>query len=76
MRTKFFFVLLLAIACLLGLPAAWRWVRPDVPTPAAPTPIPAAGPLTVTSLSVRHFRAQGADRFDDLGAIGRGGGSE
>ncbi len=65
--------LAIAAAVLLGLPVAWRFLRPDPPRLAPPIESPQQRPLTITALAVRHFRAQGADRFDDLGPIGQGG---
>src|SRR5262249_14704788 len=55
-------VLALAAVFLLGLTAAWRWMGPR-------------RPLTVTSLSVRHYRPLPDDprRAEDLGLLGPGG---
>jgi hypothetical protein len=70
--------LAIAAALLLGLPIAWRFVRPDppaLPSPPSPTVPSREGPLTITSLALRHYRVQEDKGFVDLGPIGPGGAS-
>ena len=65
-------VLAMATVFLLGLPVAWQFMSSELNHLRV---LHGRGdpPLTVTSLSVHHYRVQGHDRLDDLRLIGPSG---